>query len=205
MNPLNPSRLVLAITGATGAVYGLRLLELLRARGVETHLVVSRAGWMTLHDEVGVERDALRQLASVSYDIHEVGAALASGSFRHMGMVVAPCSMKTLAAIAHGLDDNLITRAADVTLKERRRLVLLARETPLTLAHLNNMTLVTQMGAVVMPPMPAFYARPASVAELVDYTVQRVLDQFGLNDEDDYARWAGLGATSRAAAPRRTP
>lgn len=188
-----PRRIVVAITGATGAVYGVRLLAALRERAVETHLVVSRAGWLTLHDEMALDRQAMRERASVWHEPNEIGATLASGSFQHDGMVIAPCSMKTLAAIAHGLDDNLVTRAADVTLKERRKLVLLARETPLTLAHLNNMTLVTQMGGVIMPPLPSFYARPSNIEELVDYTVQRVLDQFGLNDEQAYARWGGLG------------
>ncbi|WP_091907403.1 UbiX family flavin prenyltransferase [Chitinasiproducens palmae] len=189
---LPTARLVVAITGATGAVYGTRLLAALREHGVETHLVVSRAGWLTLHQETGLGREALVAMASHHYDAGEIGARLASGSFRHDGMVVAPCSMKTLAALAHGLDDNLITRAADVTLKERRRLVLLARETPLTLAHLSNMTLVTQMGGVVMPPVPAFYAKPATIDELVDYTVHRVLDQFGIGSNHDYGRWNGV-------------
>ncbi|MDR5776457.1 MULTISPECIES: UbiX family flavin prenyltransferase [unclassified Caballeronia] len=188
-----PRRIVVAITGATGAIYSVRLLSTLREREVETHLVVSRAGWLTLHDELAMDRHAMRGLASVWHEANEVGATIASGSFQHDGMVVAPCSMKTLGAIAHGLDDNLVTRAADVTLKERRKLVLLARETPLTLAHLNNMTLVTQMGGVIMPPLPSFYAKPATIEELVDYTVQRVMDQFGLNDESAYARWKGLG------------
>ncbi|WP_250517778.1 UbiX family flavin prenyltransferase [Caballeronia sp. INDeC2] len=191
MSPRQP-RIVVAITGATGAIYGVRLLAALRERAVETHLIVSRAGWLTLHDEMALERTAVRALASEWHEPGEIGATLASGSFQHDGMVVAPCSMKTLAAIAHGLDDNLVTRAADVTLKERRKLVLLARETPLTLAHLNNMTLVTQMGGVIMPPLPSFYARPESIEALVDYTVQRVIDQFGINDPDAYARWAGL-------------
>ncbi|MDR5741173.1 UbiX family flavin prenyltransferase [Caballeronia sp. LZ019] len=187
-----PRRIVVAITGATGAAYGVRLLAALRERAVETHLVVSRAGWLTLHDEMALDRNAMRARADQWHEPNEIGATLASGSFQHDGMVIAPCSMKTLAAIAHGLDDNLVTRAADVTLKERRKLVLLARETPLTLAHLNNMTLVTQMGGVVMPPLPSFYAKPGSIDELVDYTVQRVIDQFGLNDDHAYARWQGL-------------
>ncbi|MFM0702713.1 UbiX family flavin prenyltransferase [Paraburkholderia sediminicola] len=196
--PTQP-KLVVAITGATGAIYGVRLLAALRVCGAETHLVVSRAGWLTLHDEMGLDRAALRNAASVYHDQNEVGARIASGSFRHDGMIIAPCSMKTLAAVAHGLDDNLISRAADVTLKERRKLVMLARETPLTLAHLRNMTLVTEMGAIVMPPLPAFYAKPDGIEAMVDYTVQRVLDQLGLNREDAYRRWAGLGA-SRAAS-----
>lgn len=187
-------RIVVAITGATGACYGMRLLAMLRERDVETHAVVSRAGWLTLHDELGTDRADLKRVAAVVHEHQAIGASLASGSFRHDGMVIAPCSMKTLAAIAHGLDDNLVARAADVTLKERRRLILLARETPLTLAHLNNMTLVTQMGAVVMPPLPAFYAKPASIEALVDYTVHRVLDQLGFDEETRYTRWQGIGA-----------
>ncbi|SDV51179.1 UbiX family flavin prenyltransferase [Chitinasiproducens palmae] len=186
-------RIVVAITGATGAIYGLRILALLRERQVETHAVVSRAGWLTLHDETGNGRAALARAADVLHEHQAIGASIASGSFRHDGMVIAPCSMKTLAAIAHGLDDNLVTRAADVTLKERRRLILLARETPLTLAHLDNMTRVTQMGGVVMPPLPAFYAKPTDIAALVDYTAQRVLDQLGCSDEASYARWRGIG------------
>ncbi|AXF12890.1 3-octaprenyl-4-hydroxybenzoate carboxy-lyase (plasmid) [Paraburkholderia graminis] len=187
-------RIVVAITGATGAIYGVRLLAMLRECGAQTHVIVSRAGWLTLHDEMALDRAALRDLADVYHDQNEVGASIASGSFRHDGMVVAPCSMKTLAAIAHGLDDNLISRAADVTLKERRKLVLLARETPLTLAHLRNMIYVTEMGAIVMPPLPAFYAKPDSIEAMVDYTVQRIVDQLGLNGEDAYPRWQGLRA-----------
>ncbi|WP_225032590.1 UbiX family flavin prenyltransferase [Paraburkholderia sp. XV] len=191
-------RVVVAITGATGAVYGVRLLEALRASGVVTHLVVSRAGWMTLADETGLDRAALRDAANVCHDQNEVGASIASGSFQHDGMVVAPCSMKTLAAVAYGFDDNLVARAASVTLKERRKLVLLARETPLTLAHLRNMTLVTEMGAVVMPPMPAFYAKPDGIDAMVDYTVMRVLDQLGIASDKPYARWQGLAASLAA-------
>ncbi|MGF6768294.1 polyprenyl P-hydroxybenzoate/phenylacrylic acid decarboxylase-like protein [Paraburkholderia sp. GAS199] len=190
-----PARVVVAITGATGAIYGVRLLEALRACGAITHLVVSRAGWMTLADETGLDRAALRDAADVCHDQNEVGASIASGSFQHDGMVVAPCSMKTLAALAHGFDDNLIARAGSVALKERRKLVLLARETPLTLAHLRNMTLVTEMGAVVMPPLPAFYAKPDSIDAMVDYTVMRVLDQLGIASDAPYARWQGLAAS----------
>lgn len=187
-------RVVVAITGATGAVYGVRLLEMLRGCGVLTHLVVSRAGWMTLLDETGLERNALRDAASIWHDQNEVGASIASGSFQHDGMVIAPCSMKTLAAVAHGFDDNLIARAASVTLKERRKLVLLARETPLTLAHLRNMTLAAEMGATVMPPLPAFYAKPNSLEAMVDYTVMRVLDQLHIEPPVAMLRWQGLSA-----------
>ncbi|MBW0449638.1 UbiX family flavin prenyltransferase [Paraburkholderia phenoliruptrix] len=190
-----PRRIVVAITGATGAIYGVRLLHALRASGATTHLVVSRAGWMTLADETGLDRAALREAADVCHDQNEVGASIASGSFQHDGMVIAPCSMKTLGAVAHGFDDNLVARAASVTLKERRKLVLLARETPLTLAHLRNMTLATEMGALVMPPLPAFYAKPDSIEALVDYTVMRVLDQLGIDPDRPYPRWQGLAVS----------
>ncbi|MFT4065521.1 UbiX family flavin prenyltransferase [Paraburkholderia sp.] len=194
MSGVAQKRVVVAITGATGAVYGVRLLDMLRRCGVVTHLVVSRAGWMTLLDETGLERNALRDAASVCHDPNEVGASIASGSFLHDGMVIAPCSMKTLAAIAHGLDDNLVARAASVTLKEHRKLVLLARETPLTLAHLRNMTLAAEMGATVMPPLPAFYAKPDSLEAMVDYTVMRVLDQLHIEPPAAMPRWQGLFA-----------
>lgn len=194
MSGVVQKRVVVAITGATGAVYGVRLLEMLRGCGVLTHLVVSRAGWMTLLDETGLERNALRDASSIWHDQNEVGASIASGSFQHDGMVIAPCSMKTLAAVAHGFDDNLIARAASVTLKERRTLVLLARETPLTLAHLRNMTLAAEMGATVMPPLPAFYAKPNSLEAMVDYTVMRVLDQLHIEPPVAMLRWQGLSA-----------
>jgi flavin prenyltransferase len=170
-------RIVVAISGATGAVYGARLLQVLReVRNVETHLVVSEAGWRNLALEQALARPAIEALADHVHDIRNVGAAIASGSFRCDAMVVAPCSMRTLAAVAHGFGDNLITRAADVMLKERRRLVLMVRETPLNLAHLRNMVAVTEMGAIVAPPLPAFYLRPQSVPDVVDGSVARVLD-----------------------------
>lgn len=187
-------RVVVAITGASGAAYGIAILRLLRELEVESHLIVSKSGWLTISQETGMASAAVTALADVQHDINNIGACLASGSFRHAGMLVAPCSMRTLAAIALGLNDNLISRAADVTLKERRKLVLLTRETPLTLAHLRNMTYATEMGAVVMPPVPAFYARPQNIAELVDYTAHRALDQLGLQDEVSYARWRGMGS-----------
>jgi len=170
-------RLVVAISGASGAVYGARLLQVLReADGIETHLVVSDAGWRNLRHEEGLDRPAVEALAHRVHDVRDVGASIASGSFRCAAMVIAPCSMRTLAAVAHGLGDNLITRSADVMLKERRRLVLVVRETPLNLAHLRNMTAATEMGAIVCPPVPAFYMRPTTVAEIVDGSVGRVLD-----------------------------
>jgi 4-hydroxy-3-polyprenylbenzoate decarboxylase len=187
-----PRRLIVAITGASGAIYGVRILQLLREHGgVETHLLVSASGWLTLQHEIGLEREALHTLADVVHNVRDIGASLASGSFATDGMIVAPCSMKTLASIAHGYADNLITRAADVVLKERRRLVLLVRETPLNLAHLRNMTAVTEMGGVIFPPVPAFYNRPASIAELVDHTAGRALDLFALGPAHA-PTWTGL-------------
>lgn len=191
-----PTRLIVAITGASGAVYGVRLLQVLRdAPGLETHLVISPAGAATLRQELGMEPAALKPLASISHGYREIGATIASGSFATAGMVIAPCSMNTLAAIAHGLGSNLVTRAADVTLKERRRLVLLTRETPLTLVHLRNMATVTEMGAVVAPPVPAFYTAPASLEDLIDHTVGRTLDHLGLGELGAglVQRWRGLG------------
>ncbi len=172
-----PRRIILAISGATGAVYGARLLQVLQgSAGIETHLVVSDAGWRNLQIEQGMAREAIEAFAHHVHDVRNIGAAIASGSFRCDGMVIAPCSMRTLAAVAHGLGDNLITRAADVMLKERRRLVLMVRETPLNLAHLRNMVAVTEMGAIVAPPLPAFYLRPQTVPDIIDGSVARVLD-----------------------------
>ncbi|MCG2585131.1 UbiX family flavin prenyltransferase [Massilia sp. TS11] len=175
-----PRRLVVAITGATGAVYGVRLLQALRQQaGVETHVVISEAANLTLHQETGLQRREVEALADVVHSPRAVGASIASGSFPVDGMVIAPCSMKTLAAVAHGLADNLIARAADVTLKERRRLLLLVRETPFNLAHLRNMTAVTEMGGIIFPPLPAFYHQPKTVDELIDHSVARVLELMG--------------------------
>ncbi len=187
----SPSRLVVGLTGATGAVYATRLLGRARALGVETHLVVTPAGVLNAHHELGLDRKGLEALADHAHAPGDVGACIASGSFATAAMVVAPCSMKTLAAIAHGLGDNLLTRAADVTLKERRRLVLMVRETPFNLAHLRNMTAVTEMGGIVFPPLPAFYLKPASIDELVDETVERVLALLQLQGARPQA-WTGL-------------
>ncbi len=184
-------RLVIGITGASGAVYGVRLLERARALGLQTHLVVTPAGVLNAHHELGLDRAALEALADHSHAPGDIGACVASGSFDTAAMVVAPCSMKSLAAIAHGLGDNLLTRAADVTLKERRRLLLLVRETPFNLAHLRNMTAVTEMGGIIFPPLPAFYNKPTSIAELVDDTVERVLQLAGVAQARPRA-WAGL-------------
>jgi len=187
-------RVIVAISGASGAIYGLRLLQQLRDQpDVETHLVVSDAGWLNLRQESVLDPAAVPVLADHTHDIRNVGATIASGSFRCHGMVIAPCSMRTLAAVALGLSDNLITRAADVMLKERRRLILMTREAPLNLAHLRNMVSITEMGAIVYPPVPAFYHRPASVDELVDHTVSRVLDLLDLPGAST-PRWTGLRA-----------
>ncbi len=187
-----PRRLIIAITGATGAVYGVRLLEVLREMpAIETHLMISEAGVLNLHQELELDRKAVGLLADVVHNVRDVGASIASGSFVSHGMIIAPCSMKTLAAVAHGLSDNLITRAADVVLKERRRLVLMVRETPFNLAHLRNMTAVTEMGGIVFPPLPGFYHRPKTIAEMVDHTVGRVLDLFEIQ-HDLTPRWSGL-------------
>ena len=172
-------------------MYAVRLLARLKEAGRETHLVASPAGVLNVHHELGLDRKALEALADVTYNPADVGAAIASGSFAADAMVVAPCSMKTLASVAHGLSDNLLTRAADVALKERRRLVLMVRETPFNLAHLRNMTSVTEMGGVIFPPLPAFYHRPQTVDELVNDTVERVLALLGVADASPKA-WAGL-------------
>lgn len=187
-----PRRIVVAITGATGAIYGVQLLRQLRALdGVETHLVVSDAATLTLHQETGLARREVEALADVVHKNRDIGAAIASGSFLTDGMVIAPCSMKTLAAVAHGLADNLVARAADVVLKERRRLILMVRETPFNLAHLRNMTAVTEMGGIVFPPLPGFYQRPASIEEMVDHTVARVIDLLGI-EHALAPRWGGM-------------
>jgi 4-hydroxy-3-polyprenylbenzoate decarboxylase len=192
MADAGPRRIVVAITGATGAIYGVQLLRRLAAvPGVETHLVISDAATLTLHQEVGLQRRDVEALAHVMHRNRDIGASIASGSFRTDGMVIAPCSMKTLAAVAHGLSDNLIARAADVVLKERRRLILMVRETPFNLAHLRNMTAVTEMGGVVFPPLPSFYHRPATIDEMVDHTVARVMDLLGVTN-DLAPRWGGM-------------
>jgi len=186
-----PARVVVGITGATGAIYGVRLLERLRAAGCETHLVASPAGVLNVHHELGLDRQALESLAHTAYHPSDVGAAIASGSFATAAMVIAPCSVKTLAAVAHGFCDNLLSRAADVTLKERRRLVMMVREAPFNLAHLRNMTAVTEMGAVVFPPLPAFYHRPQTLDEMVNETVERVMGLIGVEAAAPRP-WTGL-------------
>lgn len=184
-------RVIVGITGATGAVYAVRLLQRLKAQGAQTHLVVSPAGVLSAHHELGLDRRALEALADHAYNPADIGARIASGSFATDAMVIAPCSMRTLAAVALGLSDNLLTRAADVVLKERRRLVLMVRETPFNLAHLRNMTAVTEMGGVIFPPLPAFYHRPQSIDEIVDDGVERVLALLGIAGAAPKA-WTGL-------------
>lgn len=181
-------RLVVGISGASGVIYGVRALELLAAAGIETHLVLTRPAALTIGYELERPIDEIKALASVVHPVADVGAAIASGSFRTEGMLVAPCSVGTLAAIANGVSDNLLTRAADVVLKERRRLVLMVREAPLHLGHLRNMVAATEIGAVILPPVPGFYARPQTIEEMVDHTVGRALDLFGI-ETPGVTRW----------------
>lgn len=189
-------RLVVGVTGATGATYAVQLLRALQGvPDVESHLVVSPAGVLNIKYELGMTRQEVHALADKVYSFRDVGATLASGGFATTGMVVVPCSMRTLAAVAHGLSDNLVTRAADVTLKERRRLVMMVRETPFNLAHLRNMTAVTEMGGIVFPPLPAFYHHPASIDEMVQHTVARVLELFDI--EVPGPHWEGTAGAAR--------
>lgn len=192
-------RMVVGISGASGIAYGIKALQLLRDLDVETHLIVSKAGQLTRSHETDLNREQLEALADINYPINDVGAALSSGSFSTMGMIIAPCSMRTLAGIASGMADSLLTRAADVALKERRRLVLMIRETPLHLLHLRNMQAVTECGAVVFPPVPAFYTRPVSIDDIVTHSVVRALDLFGL-DAKSIPRW---GETIKLCEPER--
>ena len=185
-----PRRLIVAITGASGSIYGVRLLEMLQGTGLETHLIMSRWGARTLVHETRYTPEQVNALASVVHPLTDQGATISSGSFVTMGMVIAPCSVRTLAAIAHGLGDNLIHRAADVVLKERRKLVLAVREAPLSEIHLENMLKLSRMGVVISPPVPALYSRPSSIDEMVNYTCVRLLDQLGIHIET--TRWAGL-------------
>lgn len=188
--PAVRSRLIVAITGASGFIYGWRLLQMLQTAGIEVHLIVSRAAQITMACETTLRMSDLSALAAQVHKNEDIGACIASGSYRTLGMVIAPCSMKTLGEIAGGIGSSLVTRAADVMLKERRRLVLLARETPLTLSHLRNMTTVTEMGAIVAPPVPAFYAMPQGLDDMVDHTLGRVLDLFDI-DVGAVRRWTG--------------
>jgi len=183
-------KLIVGLTGATGSIYGVRLLERLRELDVETHLVISRWGARTLTHETPYSREHIESLATVTYPPGDMGAAISSGSFKTDGMIVAPCSAKTLAAIAHGFGDNLIHRAADVILKERRTLLLAVREAPLSEIHLENMLKLSRMGVVILPPVPAFYNHPRTIDDVVDHTVARMLDVFGL-EVRGAVRWAG--------------
>jgi flavin prenyltransferase len=197
MAELHPLRLIVGITGATGAIFGVRLLETLRRRTeVETHLIVSKWGAHTLAEETSYSLDRVRQMATHSYAPSDQAAAVSSGSFLTGGMIIAPCSARTLAAIATGQGDNLIHRAADVVLKERRKLVLLVRETPLHEIHLENMLKLSRMGALILPPVPAFYNHPQSVDALVDHVVMRTLDQFGIHT-DIAERWGSETAAAK--------
>lgn len=187
-----PTRIIVGITGASGAIYGVRALELLNQAGVETHLVMSRSASLTLSQELQMHPGDLADRATVVHAIQDVGAAISSGSFKTGGMLIAPCSIRTLSEIACGVTSSLLTRAADVVLKERRKLVLMVRETPLHLGHLRSMVSVTEMGAIVMPPVPAFYARPDSLSAMVDHSVGRALDLFDI-ETDSVTRWEGMG------------
>ena len=191
-NP-KPPRLVVGISGASGVIHGVRVLDALRELGVESHLVVTKAALLTLSQETDLTPDDLMSKADVTYKLADVGAAIASGSFRTMGMILAPCSVRTMSEIATGVTSTLLTRAADVVLKERRPLVLMVRETPLHLGHLRTMTSLAEMGATIAPPLPAFYARPTSIADMVDQSIGRALDLFGL-DWAAVRRWEGLNA-----------
>ncbi|PFC74462.1 aromatic acid decarboxylase [Bacillus cereus] len=181
-------RMIVAISGATGIVYGIRLLEVLRRLDIETHLVVSQSAQMTLNYETDMNIKELRELADVTYSHKDIGAAISSGSFQTMGMIIAPCSIKTLSQIAYSMTDNLVARAADVVLKERKRLVLMLRETPLSLSHIRHMEAVTENGGIIFPPVPAFYTRPNTLDDIVNQTVGRVLDLFDI-DTGEFERW----------------
>ena len=193
-------RIIVGITGATGAIFGVRLLEALRAAEVETHLVVSKWGQQTIEHETGITAQQLKDRASVYHGTSNMAATISSGSFHTDGMVIAPCSMRTLAGIAHGYGESLVHRAADVVLKERRKLVLIPRETPLSEVHLENLLKLARMGAAIVPPMPAFYNRPQTIDDIVDHVVARALDQFGIS-ADFAKRWDGQ--MGHAAAVQR--
>ncbi|WP_411728491.1 UbiX family flavin prenyltransferase [Methyloglobulus sp.] len=190
---MQQKRLIIAMTGATGAIYGVRMLQVLRTQEEwETHFVISAAGIVTIKHEMGMRRSELAELADVSHGVNDIAASIASGGFKTEGMIIAPCSMKTLAAVAHGFGDNLISRAADVVLKERRRLVLMPREAPLNLIHIRNMAAVAEAGGVIFPPMPTFYSKSDSLLAMVNETVGRVLELFGVNVEGLYKPWEGM-------------
>jgi 4-hydroxy-3-polyprenylbenzoate decarboxylase len=194
-----PRRLIIGITGASGAIYGVRLLQLLQPTEIETHLVISRSAKITVTQEMDLGMTDVSALADVVHQVENVGASISSGSFKTIGMVIAPCSMRSLAEIASGVTSSLMTRAADVVLKERRRLVLVVREAPLHLGHLRSMTAATEMGAIVYPPVPAFYARPQNIEAMVDHTLGRVLDLFDI-ESNAVNRWGGLNSMKNGDA-----
>jgi 4-hydroxy-3-polyprenylbenzoate decarboxylase len=199
--PGGARRLIVALTGSTGPHYGVRLLEVLPGAGVETHVILTRAARKTIEYELRRDPDEVLGLAGTVYDESDIGAAIASGTFVTDGMIVAPCSIKTLSAIANSYNDNLVSRAADVCLKERRKLVLVVRETPLHAGHLRLMTQATEAGAVMLPPTPAFYHRPETIQDIVDHTVVKVLDQFGIH-LDLIRRWTGLPSPSASGTTK---
>ena len=185
--------LIIGITGATGCIYGIRLLEVLSTiSDIETHLVISEAGEMTIKYETDRSVADVRKLANYSYDIEDVGARISSGSFQGEGMIIAPCTVKTMSALANSYNENLIIRAGDVTLKERKKLLLLVRETPLHIGHIRNMERLTEMGAIIMPPVPAFYHKPKTLQDIIDHTVGKLLDMFGIK-HNLFQRWSGMG------------
>jgi len=186
-------KIIVAITGASGSIYGIRLLEILKSiDGVESHLILSPSGALTAQHELSIDKHTIAKLADVVHQPKDIGATLSSGSFITHGMVIAPCSMKTLACIANGIADNLVSRAADVILKERRKLILMVRETPLNSIHLRNMLTLTEMGAIIAPPVPAFYTQPSTIDDIVNHTVGRILDSLDIPASDYVMRWAGL-------------
>lgn len=189
---MEKKRLIIAITGATGAIYGVRMLEVLRTQSEwESHLIISPAGLLTLQHEMAMKKNDIVALADRTHPINDVAASIASGSFKTEGMIIAPCSMKTLSAIAHGFGDNLISRSADVVLKERRKLVLMPRETPLNLIHLRNMVSITESGGIICPPVPAFYNNPISLEDMVNEIIGRILNMFGVDVTGLYTPWTG--------------
>jgi 4-hydroxy-3-polyprenylbenzoate decarboxylase len=192
-----PRRLIVGMTGASGAIYGVRLLRLLNATNIETHLVMSRSARIALTQELDISVADVSALADVVHQVDNIGASISSGSFRTLGMVIAPCSVRSLSEIVSGVTSSLLTRAADVVLKERRRLVLMVREAPLHLGHLRSMTAITEMGAIVYPPVPAFYARPDSLEQMVDHTLGRILDLFDIETKV-VSRWSGLNSVKNA-------
>ncbi len=184
--------LIIGITGATGVIYGIRLLEVLSSTDdIETHLIISEAGEMNIEGETNRKIEDIKKLASFSYDIRDVGASLASGSFQRDGMIIAPCTVKTMSALANSYTENLLIRAGDVTLKERKKLVLLVRETPLHIGHIRNMEKLCEMGAIIMPPVPAFYHKPKTIQDIIDHTIGKTLDMFDIK-HNLFQRWAGL-------------